>query len=65
MDGTSDIVASGYRVFLAVTAAGSKSERATTVGLAVKEKIVKRVGKDVITIECISARLLKAQISNK
>ena len=29
------------------------------------EKIVKKAGEDGITIECISARLLKAQISIK
>ena len=34
------------------------------VGLAIKEKIVKTTGEDGITIECISARLLKARISN-
>ena len=33
------------------------------VGLAVKEEIVKKAGEDGITIECISARLLKARIS--
>ena len=33
------------------------------VGLAIKEKIVKKAGEDGITIECISARLLKARIS--
>ena len=35
------------------------------VGLAVKEEIVKKAGKDGIAIECISARLLKARISIK
>ena len=30
-----------------------------------KKEIVKKGGEDVITIECISARLLKAQISIK
>ena len=33
------------------------------VGLAIKENIVKKAGEDGITIECISARLLKAPIS--
>ena len=33
------------------------------VGLAINENIVKKGGEDGITIECISARLLKAQIS--
>ena len=35
------------------------------VGLAIKENIVKKAGEDGITIECISARLLKARISIK
>ena len=35
------------------------------VGLAIKEEIVKKTGEDSITIECISARLLKARISIK
>ena len=35
------------------------------VGLAIKEEIVKKAGKDCITIECISSRLLKARISIK
>ena len=34
-------------------------------GLAIKEEIVKKAGEDGITIECISARLLKARISIK
>ena len=33
------------------------------VGLAIKENIVKKADEDGITIECISARLLKARIS--
>ena len=33
------------------------------VGLALKEEIVKTAGEDGITIECISARLLKARVS--
>ena len=32
------------------------------VGLAIKKEIVKKAGKDGITIECISRRLLKTQI---
>ena len=35
------------------------------VGLAIKEEIVKKVGEDGITIECLRARLLKARISIK
>ena len=34
-------------------------------GLAIKEEIVKKAGKDGIAIECVSARLLKARISIK
>ena len=43
--------------------AGKKGQHG--VGLAVKETIVKKTGEDGITIECISARLLKARISIK
>ena len=43
--------------FSAVIATGKK---ATWVGLAIKENIVKKAGKDSIAIKCISARLLKA-----
>ena len=35
------------------------------VGLAMKEEIVKKAGKDGIAIECISTRLLKARIPIK
>ena len=35
------------------------------VGLAIKEEIVEKAGKDDITIECINARLLKGRISMK
>ena len=35
------------------------------IGLVIKEEIVKKTGEDGITIECISARLLKARISIK
>ena len=35
------------------------------LGLAIKEDIVEKAGEDGITIECISARLLKARISIK
>ena len=35
------------------------------VGLTMKENIVQKAGEDGITIECISARLLKARISIK
>ena len=49
--------------FSAVVAAGLKGQHG--VGLAIKEEIAKKAGEDGITIECISARLLKARISIK
>ena len=65
-DGTSEIVASGYRVFFSGDCSGVKGRKEQHgVGLAIKEEIVKKVGEDGITIECISARLLKARISIK
>ena len=65
-DGTSEIVASGYRVFSSGDCSGVKGrKRQHRVGLAIKKEIVKKAGEDGITIECISARLLKAQISIK
>ena len=63
-DGTSEISASGYRVFFSgdcTMVKGRKGQHG--VGLAIKEEIVRKAGEDGITIECISARLLKAQIS--
>ena len=65
-DGTSEISASGYRVFFSGDCSmikGRKGQRG--VRLAVKEEIVKKAGEDGITIECISARLLKARIPMK
>ena len=65
-DGTFEISASGYRVFFrgdCTMVKGRKGHRG--VGLAIKEDIVKKAGDDGITIECISARLLKARISIK
>ena len=65
-DGTSEISASGYRVFFSgvyTMVKGRKGQHG--VGLAIKEEIVKKAGEDGITIECISARLLKARISIK
>ena len=35
------------------------------MGPAIKEEIVKKAGEDGITVECISARFLKARISSK
>ena len=58
------ISASGYRVFCSgdcTMVKGRKGQHG--VGLALKEEIVKNAGEDGITIECISARLLKARVS--
>ena len=63
-DGTSEISASGYRVFFSGTCCmvtGRKGHHGT--GLVIKEEIVKKAGDDGITIECISKRLLMARIS--
>ena len=65
-DGTSEISVSGYRVFFSGDCSIVKGrKRQDGVGLAIKEEIVKKAGEDGITIECISARLLKARISIK
>ena len=65
-DGTSEISASGYRVFFSGGCSMVKGrKRQHGVGLAIKEDIVKKTGEDGTTIECISARLLKARISLK
>ena len=64
-DGTSEISASGYRVFFSgdCTMVKGRKGQHDGVGLAIKEEIVAKAGEDGITIECISARLFKAQIS--
>ena len=65
-DGTSEISASGYRVFCSGDCSmvkGRKGQRG--VGLAIKEEIVKKAGEDRIAIGCISARFLKARIPIK
>ena len=65
-DETSEISASGYRVFFSDDCSMVKGRKGQHgVGLAIKEEIVKKAGEDGITIECISARLLKARISIK
>ena len=65
-DGTSEILASGYRVFFSSDCSGVKGRKGQHgVGLAIKEEIVKKTGEDGITIDCISARLLKARVSIK
>ena len=62
-DGTLEIPASGYRVFFGGDCTMVKGrEEQHGVGLAIKEKIVKKAGEDGTTIECISASLLKARI---
>ena len=65
-DGISEIVAAGYRVYFNGDCSGVKGRKGQHgVGLAVKEEIVKKAGKDGIAVECINARLLKARISIK
>ena len=65
-DGTSEIVASGYRVVFSGDCSGVKGRKGQHgVGLAMKEEIVKKAGGDGIVIECISACFLKARISIK
>ena len=65
-DGISEISASGYRVFFIGDCSMVKGRKGQhRVGLAIKQKIVKKAGGDSIAIECISARLLKARISIK
>ena len=65
-DGTSEISASVYRVFFSGGCSMVKGRKGQHgVGLAIKEEIVKKAGEDGITIECISARLLKTRISIK
>ena len=62
-DGTSEIVASEYRVFFSGDCSGAKCRKGQHgVGLAIKVEIVKKAGKDGIAIECISVRLLKARV---
>ena len=63
-DGISEIVAAGYRVYFSGDCSGVRGRKEQHgLGLAVKEEIVKKAGKDGIAIGCISARLLKARIS--
>ena len=63
-DGISEILAAGYRVYFSGDCSGVKGKKGQHgVGLAIKEEIVKKAGKDGIAIECISARLLKARLS--
>ena len=65
-DGISEIVAAGYRFYFSGDCTGVRGKKGHHgVGLAIKEEIVKKAGRDGITIECINARLLKARISIK
>ena len=65
-DGTSKILASGYRVFFSGGCSMVKGRKGHhEVGLAIEYNIVKKTGEDGITTKCISARLLKARISIK
>ena len=62
-DGTFEISTSGFRIFSSGDCSGVKGRKGQHgVGLAIKENIVKKAGEDDITIECTSARLLKARI---
>ena len=61
-DETFEIVASGYRGFFSGDRSEVKGRKGRHgVELAIKDNIVKKAGEDDITIECISARLLKAR----
>ena len=65
-DGTYEISASGCRVFFSGDCSMVKGRKGQHgVGLQIKEKIAKKAGEDSIAIECISARLLKVQVSIK
>ena len=64
--GGTKILASGFRVFFSGDCSGVKGRKGQHwVGLVMNEVVVKKAGEDGITIECISARLLKARISIK
>ena len=62
-DGTFEFSASGYRVFFSGDYRMVKGRKGHhVVELAIKKEIVKKTDKDGITMECISARLLKTRI---
>ena len=66
IDGASKFVASGCHVYFSADCSGVKGrEERHGVGLAIKEEIVKKAGKDSVAIECICACLSKARISLK
>ena len=59
-------MASGYLVFFSGDYSGVKGRKGQHgVGMEIKKEIVKKAGEDDITIECVSARLLKARMSIK
>ena len=61
-DGTSEIVASRYRVYFSCDCSEVKGNKGQhRVGLAMKEEIVEKAEKDGIAIEYISTRLLKVR----
>ena len=63
---TSEISASRCRICFRGDCSGVKGRKGQHgVGLAIKENIVKKAGEGGITIECISACLLKARVSIK
>ena len=63
-DGTSRIEASGYRVYFSGGYSGVKYRKGQHgVGLAKKEEIVKKAGKNGIAIERISARIMETRVS--
>ena len=65
-NGTSEISASGYRVFFSGDCRMVKGRKGQHgVGLVIKGEIVEKTGEDGITIKCISVRLLKTRISIK
>ena len=62
----SAIVASEYSVYFSGDRSRVKVRKGQHgVGLAMKEEIVKKAGKDGIAIECLRARLLKAQMPTR
>ena len=62
-DGTSEMVASGCRVFFSGGCSEVKGRKEHHgIGLVIKDDVVKKARKEGIAIECISVRPLKAQI---
>ena len=54
-DGTSEIVACGYRVFFSGNSSEVKGRKQHGVGLVIKKGIVTKAGKAGVVIECINA----------